>query len=158
MKVLSMKLGLVAILATVSFSVAANDGGIAYIEVQGVNPIQKTDEYGNTQVMEFYGRDIQQFMSILPPTFSVSSSMVPGYNESFKSLALVSNGYILYINCEAGEIQWDEDYRSGRVVPFARGPNCRISYTRRNPEYPDLDNYLGDATEFDKESMVCEQR
>ena len=143
----------IALAAVFSMGAFANDGGVAYINVKGIDPTRTTDEYGVTQVAEFYGKDITKFMQILPPSFSVISSDFPQFGDNYKSLALVSNGNILMINCEAGEMQFPGD-GTFTFVPYAQGPKCRITLQRR--QY-DLGDYLGDPVPFEKETMVCGQ-
>lgn len=149
-----MKKMLMAFVLLGSFAAHANDGGMAYIEVKGINPIPKVDSYG-TQLLEVYGKGTEQFMSILPVSFSVAQAFVPNYAENFRSIALVSNGYVLTINCAGGELVSDGNGNFS-IQKFADGPRCTVVNSRRS-RGDSLEDYLGDATEFNKDQMVCER-
>ena len=109
-----MKALFAAITLTLALSgtAQANDGGMAYIDVQGVNPTTtrdgKTITVEDGSVIEFYGKEAEKFMRLLPSESSVMSSMVPAdqaetYQDFNRGLLIASKNYGLYITCSGAE-------------------------------------------------------
>ncbi len=89
MKKFGIVLGfLIAVSATSAF---ANDGGVAFIDVKGIDPAGLQHGEG----VKIHGGDAVKLFDLLPP----ASSAMPGQSKKHHSLALVSDGWNLFINC-----------------------------------------------------------
>jgi hypothetical protein len=142
-------------------SALANDGGMAYIDVQGVNPKEKAQD-GTT--IEFYGKDAANFMRLLPNYSSIEYSMLPEnvsklLQDNERGVALISNGWTLMFNCRAGKIEYNGDYSDPNNGQFvSQEPSCTISLNKnQDPEWKY--DQLGDAFEMEPKnySNMCQQ-
>jgi hypothetical protein len=123
----SLLLALTLMLSSHAF---ANDGGIAFVAVKGVNPGPMRDG----QVIKFFGEDAGKFMQLLPSSRTVLDIMVPPQEAALRklnerSLLIASNGWNLVLGCSGVKIV-DEPTANGssqpRVVP-APQVECQIS-------------------------------
>ena len=131
-----------ALTLALSVTAHANDGGMAYIDVQGVNPttttnVGKTITVEDGSVIEFYGKDAEKFMRLLPSESSVMSSMVPAdqaetYQDFNRGLLIASKNYGLYITCSGAEAV-AKDLPSGETkYTVVKSPQvkCQVSISK----------------------------
>ena len=117
----------------VSVNSFANDGGMAFIDVKGINP--KTNAKDGTKI-EFYGKDAANFMKLLPEYSSVLHGMVrpdvaEKLQENQRGVAIIRKGWGLEINCAAGDIgnHGSYDIKKEEFIPST--PKCSISLTKK---------------------------
>lgn len=161
MKSLFLSFGTLIVACTVSLTASANDGGMAFVDVQGVNPTTTTNlgkkitvESGS--VIEFYGQDAEKFMRLLPATTSVVTGMVPKdqaelYSDFSRGVLIASKNYALDIGCTG--IELGEDGTATQVTK-AKQVTCRISINKtQSPK-----DYAGDGFQLntkDKTQRTC---
>ncbi len=161
MKSLSFSFGPLVLALTFSVAASANDGGMAYVDVQGVNPTTTTNlgkqitvESGS--VIEFYGQDAEKFMRLLPATTSVVIGMVPKdqaelYSDMSRGVLIASKNYALNVGCTGIEL---DETGTKLQVKKAKQVTCRISIDKtQSPK-----DYAGDGFQLntkDKTQRTC---
>ena len=148
------------VMAAIAFSgmASANDGGMAYIDVKGINPANKA---GDGTKIEFYGKDAAKFMKLLPTDSSVFYGMIPPgvadqAQENTRAVAMISGGWGLSIYCSGGKVETGE-YKDGGYTDayFVPGqPNCTIELVKGMDH-----EWLGDAFEMQEKNYrnnMCE--
>ena len=124
---------------TFAMNVMANDGGMSYINVQGIAP---TNAKEGTEI-KFYGKDAANFMRLLPGYSSVLYSMVSPQvadklQDSERGVMVASKGWTLVFGCTAGELtnlDFDSDDEFGgypNAVFAPRQPECTVSLYKGN--------------------------
>ncbi|MBL7687508.1 MAG: hypothetical protein JNJ49_05695 [Bdellovibrionaceae bacterium] len=153
-------------LSLISVAAQANDGGVAYVDVQGINPVTKSStgeviKVKDGSVITVYGKDAEKFMRLLPTDATVVDGMVtPAESElrrqNQRSLALVSDGWTLFFNCSAAEIQIGNNDKA--TVTKLPQTTCQISLNKNtSPEFKY--DMLGDAFKLDmndKTQRTCQ--
>ena len=161
------KMTLSALALTLISAVAqANDGGVAYVDVQGINPATKTStgeviKVKDGSIITVYGKDAEKFMRLLPADSTVIDGMVtPAERElrrqNQRSLALVSDGWTLFFNCNAAEVHIGNNDKA--TVTKLPQTTCQISLNKNQSAEFKYD-MLGDAFKLDmndKEQRTCQ--
>jgi hypothetical protein len=146
-----MRMHLLALAILFSTSAFANDGGIAFVDVKGINPGPMRDG----QVIKFYGEDAGKFMKLLPSSSTVLDAMVPPQEAELRkmnerSLLIASNGWNLVMSCSGIKIVDEATSNGGsqpRVVP-APQVECQVSLHKvHDPAYKH--DLAGDAFPLD---------
>ena len=149
------------LIAAIAFSglASANDGGMAYIDVKGINPANKA---GDGTKIEFYGKDAAKFMKLLPTDSSVFYGMIPPHvadlaQENTRAVAMISGGWGLNIYCSGGKVN-EGEYVDGKGYVNATfestQPNCTIELVKGMTH-----DWLGDAFEMEEKNYrnnMCE--
>ena len=127
-----MKFLVLMLTAGTVFSAAANDGGIAYIDVKGVNP--KVNAGDGTQI-EFYGKDAGNFMKLLPSAGGdlslTDQKMFEQSIENQRSVNIVSNGWILSLDCSAGKVENLDENKPDNYSFVPHPAKCTISLNKK---------------------------
>lgn len=137
-----------------SFSAIANDGGIAHIDVKGINPVNKAGD--GTQI-SFYGEDAATFMRLLPSLSSVLYSMVDKkigdqLKANQRGVVIASNGWTLAIDCSGGDLNQYEDLNTAKFV--SKPTECNINLSKGS--YLDELGDTWDMKSKDYEKNMCE--
>ncbi len=106
----------------------ANDGGMAYIDVKGIEPTNQAQD--GTQI-SFYGNDAANFMRLLPGYsdilyYLVSDNVAQQMKNNERGVAMVSNGWTLSFQCNAGKINYNSENPKLSQF-FSKEPKCTIS-------------------------------
>ncbi len=167
-----MKSVIILLTLLFSFSVVANDGGSAYLEVLGVDPsgVKPANMGWDKPFLSIYGKEAAQFAKTLPAPSTVALGMMSQADKikflaNERSLTLFSKGWMLSINCSGGELKmkdgnFEDDYSDSMyyvVNTDVRGFRCNFNVVERGDMEPG--DWLGDAFKFkpiDQETNQCQ--
>lgn len=155
-----MRSMLVSFVLLASGLAQANDGGIAHIDVKGINP--GGVKSGST--IKFYGKDAHTFMRLLPAFNSVDLGMVsPDFAKLWiknqRTLLIASPAWALSFSCKGGNVDLGAYNERGRFenptyTPYSNGAECEIKI-EKDAYAIDTAGDSWDMIERDYEENVC---
>ena len=145
----------------------ANDGGMAYIDVQGISPVSTEDSSDKKvvvqdgSVIEFYGLDAEKFLRLLPTDRSALTSMVPKdeaelYSDLNRGLMIASKNYGIFFNCWGATAEPVDKPDGSSTYKIVKSPQvkCTISFSK----HAGVKEYGGDIFPLDtkdKSQRTC---
>lgn len=154
----------VSFTATLASTALANDGGMAYVDVQGVNPVTVRDGKKITvpdgSEIKFYGKDAEKFMKLLPVTGTALDAMVTPAERDLRrandrGVAIVSDGWTILIDCTGVKVEGNET-----VTRIVKAPQVECAIRLGKNSSPDYKyDQLGDAFKMDlndKTQLTCQ--